>query len=305
MQISSHDTTPAATPTVSRVADLYDPRRAFDVQWRDVEYRHDGSVSWLARIYEPQGSGPFPALLEVHGGAWNRNDRTQNAALDEALAASGLVVAAIDFHLGTQAPYPASIADVNYATRWLKARAGQFNVTAEALGGLGLSSGGHMLMLSAMRPRDPRYAALPLEAAPDVDAGLAYVMMGWPVLDPHARYLYARGLGRDSLVTAHHDYFVDEATMREANPQLILERGEPVELPPALIFQGADDDVLSPRTAEGFVEAYGRAGGLIELAMYPRAGHGYAREAGPNTARTVDLLKSFIARQLAALSDGR
>ena len=77
--------------------------------------------------------------------------------------------------------------------------------------------------------------------------------------------------------------------MREANPQLILERGETVDFPPALIFQGADDDVLAPRTAERFVEAYGRAGGLIELAQFPRANHGYSRLGGPNALRTIDV----------------
>ena len=87
--------------------------------------------------------------------------------------------------------------------------------------------------------------------------------------------------------------------MREANPQLILERGESVELPPALLFQGADDDVLPPRAAERFAEAYAQAGGLIELALFPGAGHGYARDEGSNTRRTVDLVKSYVARQLA------
>ncbi len=293
-----------AHQTLSRIAELYDPSRTFEVRARDVEYRRDGSESWLARVYEPQGAGPFPAVLDVHGGAWNNGDRTQNAPFDEALAASGLVVVAIDFRLGTQAAYPASIADVNYATRWLKTRAGDFNATAEALGGLGWSSGGHMVMLSAMRPRDPRYTAMPLEEAPDADASLPYVIMGWPVLDPHARYLYAKGLGRNGLVQSHHNYFIDEAGMQEANPQQILERGEAVELPPALLVQGADDDVLSPRMAERFIEAYGQAGGIIELAKYPGGGHGYAREAGPNTSRTLDLMKSFIARQLAAISRG-
>lgn len=290
----------------SEVTRLYDPDGRFEVRIEDVEYRRQGPERWLARVYQPQGQGPFPVLLEVHGGAWNNNDRTQNAALDEALAASGLVVAAIDFRLGTQAPYPASIADVNYATRWLKAHAVDFNGTSEALGGLGLSSGGHMVMLSAMRPREPRYSALPLDsvvATPgaEVDATLAYVMMGWPVLDPLARYRYARDLGRTNLVESHDRYFVDEATMEEANPQLILERSEAVDLPPALLFQGAADDVLSPRTAERFVEAYGRAGGIIELALYPGAGHGYAREPSPNTSRTIALLKSFVGRQIAAI----
>jgi acetyl esterase/lipase len=277
-----------------------DVRPKLEVDWQDVEYR----PGLLARVYRPRGTGPFPALIEIHGGAWNAGDRTQNAELARALAANGTVVASVDFRLGGQAPYPASIADMNFATRWLKSRASEFGATPEALGGLGLSSGGHMLMLSAMRPRDPRYTALPLDAAPDIDAHLAYVMMGWPVLDPHARYLHARERGRTDLVESHHRYFGDEETMREANPQQILERGEIVELPPALIFQGADDEVLSPRTAERFAEAYGSAGGIIELAKFPRAGHGYARQGGPNAMRTVDLLNCFIERQLKAIATG-
>jgi acetyl esterase len=292
----------ASLSTVSRIAELYDPRRTFEVRSTDVEYRREGAEQWLARVYQPQGQGPFPAILEVHGGAWNRGDRLQNAPMVEALAASGVVVASIDFRLGTHSPYPASIADVNYATRWLKRHASDFGAVADGLGALGYSSGGHMVVLSAMRPHDPRYAALPLEG--DADARMAYVMSGWGVLDPHARYLHARGQGKTDLLESHHRYFIDEDGMREANPQQILERGEAVELPPVLLFQGADDDVLSPRTAERFVEAYGRAGGVVELALYPGGGHGYAREAGPNAARTLDLLKSFIERQLRALSEG-
>lgn len=276
--------------------------KSFEVSWEDVEYRHDGQQSWLARIYQPQGSGPFPALIEIHGGAWNNNDRTQNAPLCSGLAESGMVVASVDFRLGTQAPYPASIADINFATRWLKANASRFNAVADGLGGLGLSSGGHMIVLSAMRPRDPRYTALAMDS--DVDASLAYVMSGWGVLAPHARYLHARSQGKSDLLASHERYFGDEATMQEADTQLILERGESVELPPLLLFQGADDDVLSPRTAERFVEAYGKAGGIVELAMYPHAGHGYSRQGGPNALRTVDALRTFAARQLHALANG-
>jgi acetyl esterase/lipase len=114
----------------------------------------------------------------------------------------------------------------------------------------------------------------------------------------------AKERGNARLVQAHNDYFGNEAAMAEGNPQLILERGEQVELPPALLFQGADDDVLAPRTAEKFVEAYGKAGGIIELALFPHANHGYSRLGGPNTERTVDVIKSFMARQFAAISQG-
>jgi acetyl esterase/lipase len=274
-------------------------RPQFEVDWDDVEYL----PGLLARVYSPRGTGPFPTLLEIHGGAWNTNDRTQNAPLVQELAAHGLVVASIDFRLGKVGAYPKAMQDINFATRWLKVHAADFNGTADGLGGLGLSSGGHQVMLSAMRPRDPRYSSIALDAASEVDASLAYVVMGWPVLDPHARYLHAQSRGRTELLESHHRWFGDEATMKEANPQQILERGEQVELPPALIFQAADDEVLSPRTAERFVEAYGQAGGIIELAKFPRGGHGYSRTGGPSTFRTVDVINSFVDRQLKAVAN--
>lgn len=292
----------SGSATLPRIDQLYDPTRTYEVVGRDVEYRHDGVTSWVAHVLQPQGPGPFPAVLEVHGGAWNHGDRFQNLPLNEAVAATGLVVASIEFRLGADGRYPASIADVNLGTRWLKQHAAEFNATADALGVIGYSSGGHMAMLSAMKPRDPRYAALPLPGGEDLDASVAYIIMGWPVLDPLARYHHAQWNGRAEMLENHHRYWGDEAAMADGNPQLILERGEAIELPPVLLVQGADDDVLSPNTAERFAAAYGKAGGLIEVAFYPGAGHGYARDGGPNTDRTLDAMAAFVARQLRAIS---
>ena len=72
----------------------YDPTRRYDFKVEDVEYRRDSDQSWLAMVYQPQGNGPFPALLDIHGGAWNSGDRTNNPAIAEGLAASGVVVGA-------------------------------------------------------------------------------------------------------------------------------------------------------------------------------------------------------------------
>ncbi|HET6315914.1 MAG TPA: alpha/beta hydrolase, partial [Chloroflexota bacterium] len=163
---------------------LSTPERTYEVDATDVEYRHDADRSYLARIYQPRGTGPFPALIEIHGGAWTSNDRLQNAPLVSELASSGLVIASVDFRSGKEAPYPASVADINFATRWLKTHVAEFAGAPGSLGGLGLSSGGHLVMLSAMRPHDPRYMEFDLDTPHD--AGLAYVMMGWPVIDPHA-----------------------------------------------------------------------------------------------------------------------
>jgi pimeloyl-ACP methyl ester carboxylesterase len=145
---------------------------------------------------------------------------------------------------------------------------------------------------------------VPLPEAPSADATLAYLVLVWPILDPYGRFIFAQETGRDDIVASTRTFFAPWDAIWEGNPMAILERGERVELPPALIFQGADDDVLSPRTAERFVEAYGRAGGIIELAKFPHAGHGYSRQGGPNALRTVDVLNCFVERQLKAIANG-
>jgi acetyl esterase len=143
---------------------MVDPLDPGELREYDVVYRRDRDTTWLARVYAPADGGPFPALLDVHGGAWSGGTRLANVSLDRALAATGMVVVAIDFRLGPEHPYPASIADVHYAVRWLKGRAAQLNALPEPLGALGTSSGGHMVLLCSMRPDDLRYAALPLPA---------------------------------------------------------------------------------------------------------------------------------------------
>ena len=75
------------------MATAYDPSKHYEIKVWDVEFRRDPVRTLMARIYQPQGNGPFPALLDLHGGAWNNQDRTANAPMDESLAASGLLAA--------------------------------------------------------------------------------------------------------------------------------------------------------------------------------------------------------------------
>src|SRR5579863_4604471 len=146
-----------------------------EVEISDLEYRRSEGEPLLARLYRPRGAGPFPALIEVHGGAWASGDRLNNAPLDEALAKSGIVVFAVDFRMPPRHRYPASIADIHYATRWLKAHAAEFGSRADLVAGLGTSSGAHQLLLSALEPSDRRYGALPLDGAGEIEAGLPYL----------------------------------------------------------------------------------------------------------------------------------
>ena len=151
-------------------------------------------------------------------------------------------------------------------------------------------------MLAAMRPK--AYNDIPFPEAPDTNGSLAYVIMGWPVIDPLSRYKLAESLGNEGLMANHIRYFGSEDGMIEASPPHILQRGEAVETPPALLVQGAQDEALTRMMAEEFVEAYSLAGGVIELGKYPGEPHGFLRQGGPQVERAMAHIKSFIARQL-------
>src|SRR5438876_177648 len=102
----------------------YDPAARFEIQVTEVEFRRNSAGRMLmARVYQPMGAGPFPTVLDLHGGAWNAKDRHAEEPMDRGLAASGLLVVAIDMTLGPEAPYPACIQDANYGVRWLKSKA--------------------------------------------------------------------------------------------------------------------------------------------------------------------------------------
>lgn len=263
------------------MAVVYDPSKHYEIKVWDVEYRRDPARSLMARIYQPQARGPLPALLDVHGGAWNDQDRTANAPMDERLAQSGILVVAIDVRLAKEAPYPASVAETHYGIRWLKAKAREWNGDPETVGALGSSSGGHVVQLCAMRPRDPRYGALTLSEAPHLDAAVIYAVARSPISDPAARYEQAKKMQRENLITNSEIYFNPWENIFEGNPQRILDRKETASLPPMFILQGELDDNVLPAVQERFAATYRAAGGEIDLEVFVGCSHRWVAEPGP------------------------
>ena len=250
------------------------------------------------RLFFPDGDGPFPAVIDLHGGAWNRGDLTTCRDRDEALAEAGLVAAAIDFrHAGDG--YPTSLVDINYAVRWLKAHAGEYRVDADRVGLSGQSSGGHLAMLAAMRPDDPRYAAIPLDGVSgEFDARVRCVGMSWPVINPLSRYRHAKRVQARAeppgwvaeIPECHDRYWVTEEAMAEGNPTLALERGEAVETPPALWVQGRPTRCTTISTSTATVDVNRTRAVRAQL---PRRGR---RDRGalyrPGDAVLADLLRA-------------
>ena len=278
----------------------YDPGARMGVKVSEVEYRRTAKGrSLLARIYQPQGNGPFPMVLDLHGGAWNGKDRYANEPMSRAVAESGVVVVAIDMTLAAEAPYPASVQDAHYAVRWMKARASEWKGDPATLGLIGSSTGGHIAELVMMRPQDARYAAHPLPEAPGIDASVLYVAARSPISDPWARYQNAQAKKRENLVKASHAWFVPWESIHEANPQEMLQRKEAVTLRPMLIMQGELDDNVLPAVQEKFAAAYRAAGGDVRYELFAKCEHEWTGRPGPMTDRAHEMVRQFIARQLA------
>ena len=278
----------------------YNPASKFEIKSWDVEFRKAEKRTLMARVYQPQGAGPFPVLLDLHGGAWNNKDRTANSRMDESLAQSGILVVAVDLTRAHEAPYPASVQDANYGVRWLKFKAQEWHGDAATLGVLGSSSGGHEVELLAMRPNDTRYNALTLAEAPRLDATVNYVATRSPVSNPYARFLNAESLGRAEMMQHSKNYFDPWETIHEANPQEILDRGEKVSLPPLLIMQGELDDNVRPAVQEKFADSYRAAGGDCQYELFAGCQHLWIDDPGPMTDRAHEMVKNFIAKHLRA-----
>ena len=282
-------------------APAYDPAAKFDLAVSEVEFRRNSAGRMLmARIYQPQGPGPFPTVLDLHGGAWNRKDRFAEEPMDRALAASGLLVVAVDLTVAPEAPYPACVQDANYAVRWLKTKAQTWNGDTAKIGVYGSSSGGHVAELLAMRPRDRRYNAIALAGAPNIDGTVAYIATRSPISNTFARYENAERRSNASMVKNNKTFFVPWETIHEANPQEILEREEKVVAVPFLIMQGALDDNVLPQVQEEFVKTYRAAGGECEYHLFENSVHEWVAEPGPQTDKAREVVKQFIARQLKA-----
>jgi len=287
----------------------------YDVEYEDLVYAEPGGEQLLARVYRPIGAGKdLPALVDVHGGAWIFFDRTVDAVYDQALAASGMVVVALDFRQAPAHRYPASVCDVIAGVRWVKSHAAELGARPDDVGLIGGSSGGHLVLVAAARPHAQEFEITPIRGADAaaIDASVAYVLALWPIADPLARYRYL--LDRranpdwpsrdplfhgDVLISAHQVYFGNEATMARASVPRMLADGEAERLPPIWIAHPElDENVTLPMT-EHLAKTYRAASGVAELEVFAALGHSFANFPGEAADRCIALMRAFIARHLA------
>jgi acetyl esterase/lipase len=290
----------------------FDASAPYEVEESDAPFARVDGKEFLARVYRPQGepAAGLAAVVDVHGGAWTRLDRTAGVHHGRGLAAAGLVVVSLDFRQGPAHKHPAMAQDAAAGVRWVRAHARRLGVDPARVALLGQSSGGHIALLVAVQPGV--FGGTPI-VMPDGststagDDAVRCVMAAYPVADPLARYRFMGEHTSDPkfpnaprLVESSVGYFGTEAVMTEASVTRVIEARQARALPPAWIAQPDQDDNVPPEIPDALVAAWEKAGGHVERVRVPGAKHGFLGQESMDTTKAIAGMRDFMARHLLA-----
>jgi alpha-L-fucosidase 2 len=226
----------------------------------DIEFRRVSGESLKLDAHIPEGPGPFPAVILVHGGGWSAGSKQASfikpffPLLDE----SGLAWFSIDYRLAPKYPYPAAVDDVEAAIRYIKENAREFHIDANRLALTGESAGGHLVALVAARakPETSVAAIVPFYGAFDLEALVA--KSGEPSRG-FQDFLGIRDLSEPS-----------RRLLREASAATYVKPG----LPPFLLIHGTADQAVPYEQSTHFCEQLKAAGNVCELYTVENGIHG-------------------------------
>lgn len=230
----------------------------------DIEYGRAGGEALLLDACVPDGAGPFPAVLLVHGGAWTSGDKSGGpkkafiAPLHAPLSQAGFAWFSINYRLAPKHRYPAAVEDVETAVRWLRSHAAEFRVDPRRIALAGESAGAHLVALAAVRPDSeasrtaaiiPFYGPfdLPARVQPGQSLGSMAAFFGVESATPEALRLLA-----------------------EASPALHVRPG----LPPFLLVHGTADTRVPYAQSTGMQAKLRQAGVPCDLITVPGGPHG-------------------------------
>jgi len=203
--------------------------RAVAADKSDVEYGRAGDESLRLDAHVPDGPGPFPMVVIVHGGGWSGGDKHKDiSVLFEPLSKANFTWFSINYRLAPTNHWPACLEDVQTAIRWVKAHAAEYKGDPQHLALLGYSAGGQLACLAAVLAKE--------------DTQIQAVVGFSPPTDMVADTEHRGGLSK-SLQMLFGRETVDEQTralLKEMSPINFVKPG----LPPFLLIQGDADKTV-------------------------------------------------------------
>ena len=232
----------------------------------------------FADLYRPEGSGPFPGVLLIHGGAWKSGDRAQVEGLAERIAARGYFVVNTTYRLVPEFTFPAQLLDVQQALRWMHDVGPSWHIDPERIGTFGYSAGGHLAALAGHAADDP--------ALGDPRTRVRAIVAGGTPADLS---LYEGG----SLVPAFIGGTKTERpeAFRLASPVSHVNAGDP----PVFIYQATLDGYVPFEQATHYKDVLDRHG--IPNELFVIRGHGHISAFFADGA-AVEAALAFLDRYL-------
>jgi acetyl esterase len=225
--------------------------------------------AFRVRVYAPEGKGPFPGLLYVHGGGWVLGDLESHDDVCRSLAKrTPCVVVSVDYRRSPEAKFPVPLDDCEAALRWLVEHARELQVEPSRIAIGGDSAGGNLAAGLAIRLRD--------KGGPPV----AFQLLIYPVTDrsvgTESYREFATGYG---LTRANMQWFWDcylTATAERDHPEVSPLRAKSLKgLPPAFVLT-AHSDVLRDE-GEEYAKRLHEAGVPVECVRFRAVNHGFIR----------------------------
>ena len=248
----------------------------------DVVYGKAADVDLKLDFAQPDGPGPFPTVICVHGGAWMTGSKSGWVPVMMLLNQNGYAAAAVDYRFAPANKYPAQIDDVRTAVRYLRAHAAELKIDPTRLAIAGDSAGGHLaLMFGLQNPEDGVRAIINLYGPSD--------MTRWQAT-PEGE----KALGMDSgklleLVFGTQDRA--SAELKNASPINFVVKGRPA----VLILHGDADPIVKVEQAQWLHEALNKAGVTEKLVVLKGASHGFQ---GADLQTAIAAVLEFLSAHL-------
>jgi alpha-L-fucosidase 2 len=252
--------------------------------WRtDIEFARVGDISLTLDAWVPEGRGPFPTVIVVHGGGWEAGDKGAFVPpLFEPLKNGGFTWFTINYRLAPAHPFPACVDDAFRAIEWVKDHAREYKADPNRIALMGESAGGHIVAYCGARGRGKTR----VRAVVDFYGAHDFLLM-----------VKARGLFRNltRLFSVTEMNAETERKLREASPITYVHRG----MPPFLFIHGTKDAAVAYEQSPLMCEAMKKAGARCEVYTVDEGPHGIGPwEKNPAwqgyKGRMVDWLKATL-----------
>lgn len=258
-----------------------------------------------ADVYSPHGTGPFPQLVYLHGGAWYEGSAAAVRRLARRLCEFGFVVAAVDYGLAPELPFPTAVEDAVYASRWLTEAGPRFGGDGDGVALAGDSAGANIAAAAASWLTTPALrSATPLDEGDRNDQPVSIwanaLFYGvFDLLD-----LLAIG-SRDKQRLGFHETVVNAYLgykyLEHITDPLVSPGGADLSRWPATYVScGSADTLLDQSLA--FVGALARAGVPVTGSVVEGAPHGFAQFDTylPAAAAELDRVGTWLRARAAA-----